>query len=60
MKMHLGIIGRVLMNMTDNRWVIVFVLAVALVAVNHNAWTGRVEQLREWNGGADGVFRTSR
>jgi len=53
------------MTMTDKQWVnkqwvIVFVLAVALVAVNHNAWTGRVEQLREWNGGADGVFRTSR
>ena len=60
MKTDLGITGRAHMTTTDKKWVIVFVLAIALVAVNHNAWTGRVEQLREWNGGADGVFRTSR
>ena len=58
MKTLLGITGRDI-QMT-NKIAVIVVLGFALIAFNHVAWIGRVEQLREWNGGADGVFRTSR
>ena len=59
MKMDPGITGRAIqMTMTDRLWVVIIV-AVALVVFNHVAWIGRVEQLREWNGDADGLFLPS-
>jgi len=42
-----------------NKIAVIVVLAFALVAFNHVAWIGRVEQLREWNGDADGLFLPS-
>ena len=47
MKMDLGITGRVLMHMTDNRWaaVIVTVLCIALFA-NYTYYKYRVEVIR--------------
>ena len=56
MKMDPGITGRAIqMTMTDRLWVVIIV-AVALVVFNHVAWTGRVEQLRAWNGNVEGSF----
>jgi len=57
MKTLLGITGRDI-QMT-NKIAVIVVLAFALVAFNHVAWIGRVEQLREWNGDADGLFLPS-
>ena len=41
-----------------NKIAIVLLLSFTLIAFNHVAWVGRVEQLREWNGDADGFFYT--
>jgi len=57
MKTLLGITGRAI-RMT-NKIAVIVVLAFALVAFNHVAWIGRVEQLREWNGDANGLFLPS-
>ena len=47
MKMHLGIIGRVLMNMTDNRWAIVIVAGlIVLLSLNYTYYEYRVQVLR--------------
>lgn len=57
MKTLLGITGRDI-QMT-NKIAVIVVLGFALIAFNHVAWIGRVEQLREWNGDADGLFLPS-
>jgi hypothetical protein len=47
MKMHLGIIGRVLMNMTDNRWAMVIVAGlIVLLSLNYTYYEYRVQVLR--------------
>ena len=47
MKQHLGITGRALMTMTDNRWAIVIIAGLLLlVSVNYKYYEYRVEVLR--------------
>ena len=47
MKQHLGITGRALMTMTDNRWAILIIAGLLLlVSVNYKYYEYRVEVLR--------------
>lgn len=47
MKQHLGITGRVLMTMTDNRWAIVIVAGlIVLLSLNYTYYEYRVEVIR--------------
>lgn len=47
MKQHLGITGRVLMTMTDNRWAIVIVAGlIVLLSLNYTYYEYRVEVIK--------------